>query len=826
MPNRAAVELVMDMRVKGVNDLAGATKSVKGLDKAVDDVSRKNKSGGPFSFLGAGASALMGPLGLVTAGVGALTGGLVVAAKAAIEEQVGMDRLNQTLQNSIPGWDGNTAAIDGYIDKTVALGFADDQLRDSLNFLVGQTKDLAEAQELQATAMDLARAKGISLEQATKAVAKVDQDSIAILKKLGIQVDENMTKEQALTAIREVSAGQAEKYANSAAGSMERVQNAFGDAIEDIGSVVLPKITEALGTVADIISSPEFKAGFETFVTLLSEGIGKALELVGGIIGRVAPMIGGLIDLFKDPGSETFKKALEGLPGPIAFVAEKLGDLVGKAGDFFRAVTSGDPQAVKDFFKDLPGPLGLIGEGLVSITEKAGQFLQLFDSPEKGGAYWNHYTDAMDTAELETNDFWANFKDKAKDAFTDLKEGFTLTQTEGMKFWQTLLHPATGQTPAEKVIANIRAGIVNGQREGGAFWQAVLHPATGQTPAEKFWANISWAINNAHTDGNKFWTAALNPATGQTPAEKFWQNLIVSIGNANRDGGNFWNTAMNPAVGQTPAEKFWQNLIVSIGNANRDGGNFWNTAMNPAVGQTPAEKFWENLVTSIGNANRDGGAFWHAVLNPAVENTTGQTFWGNLTEGIKKSQVEGDLFWKSVKDSLKESADKAYQVGKDIVAAIARGIADAAGEIARAAGKAVTDAIDAAKRAVGGGGTEPPPNRGGGGGGGGGGDNPPAGPPPPPPNPRTYPDRGRQHGGPVWPGRQYVVHPPEVFVPNQAGYIVPLGAGSGGLTIQNLTIHAGFGADGARIADELVDALQDRLGISTRIAHARLGGRR
>ena len=60
----------------------------------------------------------------------------------------------------MPGFDGNTEAIEKLISKRELLAFSDDELRNSSALLVTSTKDLKEAEDLQALAMDLARSRG------------------------------------------------------------------------------------------------------------------------------------------------------------------------------------------------------------------------------------------------------------------------------------------------------------------------------------------------------------------------------------------------------------------------------------------------------------------------------------------------------------------------------------------------------------------------------------------------------------------------------------------------------------------------------------------
>jgi hypothetical protein len=281
----AREELIIDVKADigdADKDLTKVKNKVDGLDDATQSAGKS--AGGFFGGIGGGVA----KLGLMATGIGAVVnvGGEMVgffkdAVGAAAEEQVGIDRLNQSLKNNVPGWDGNTAAIEDYIAKQEQLAFADDELRDSLNWLVTQTGDLTDAQNLQATAMDLARSKGIDLQTATKLVGKVDAENIGILKRYGITVDENATKEEALSAIRAAAGGQAEQYANSMQGSMDRVGNAFDNAKETIGGAIMTGIQPLLSGLANFVSGPEFM-GF----------IQGAMSTIGGIFSGIGTVIG------------------------------------------------------------------------------------------------------------------------------------------------------------------------------------------------------------------------------------------------------------------------------------------------------------------------------------------------------------------------------------------------------------------------------------------------------------------------------------------------------------------------------------------------------
>ncbi len=268
MPSTAALELLVSLK-----DNASS-----GLD-AIGE-----KGGGMGDLVKGGAIAAGGS-------ILALGGFLVAATKAASDEQVGMDRLGQTLTNNIPGWTGNENAVEGYVAKMENMAFADDDIRDSLNKLIPRTHDLTQAQNLQATAMDLARYKNIDLSTATDIVGKVYGGNTAILNRYGIAVDKGASATDALAQIQKVAGGQAQVYADSAAGGMERLQTAFGDALETVGHEILPAVTQALKGLADFISSPAFQAGFQAFADFLGNGLGKAMEFLQGAIQAIMPII-------------------------------------------------------------------------------------------------------------------------------------------------------------------------------------------------------------------------------------------------------------------------------------------------------------------------------------------------------------------------------------------------------------------------------------------------------------------------------------------------------------------------------------------------------
>jgi hypothetical protein len=169
------------------------------------------------------------------------------AIKAAQDEEAGIARLDAAIKANVSVRGDATTAIERQIKANEDLGFSDDATRDSLTGLVAATHDVNQALAIQNTAMDLARFKHISLEAASDALVKVEGGRFKLLASLGIQLQANATKEQALAAVQAVAAGQAADFANTTAGAGQAAAAAFQDAQEALGTALLPLLKEAAG---------------------------------------------------------------------------------------------------------------------------------------------------------------------------------------------------------------------------------------------------------------------------------------------------------------------------------------------------------------------------------------------------------------------------------------------------------------------------------------------------------------------------------------------------------------------------------------------------
>ena len=220
-------------------------------------------------------SGMLGPMALATgAGVALAEGAKQVgeflgqAAAASAKEKVEIAKLGAALHANVPYWNDNTAAIEEAIKKREDLAFSDDDLRDSLAQLVMVTHDVNSAMRGQSVAMDLARAKGMSLHDASVLVGKVMGGNVGILKRYGIAIGDIKDPVEALAALQKVVAGQAVAYAETQIGTMDRLQIKMADINESIGDH-LQKPMAQTSTIALDVFVPAIEQAADALGTLL-----------------------------------------------------------------------------------------------------------------------------------------------------------------------------------------------------------------------------------------------------------------------------------------------------------------------------------------------------------------------------------------------------------------------------------------------------------------------------------------------------------------------------------------------------------------------------
>lgn len=164
---------------------------------------------------------------------------LAEAARAAMDEEAQINRLTAALKANVPGWDGNIEAVEKQINAYKRLAFSDEEMRDGLTKIIPVVGDVSQSFRVMRVAMDLARLKGISLEDASTTLVKAFAGQMRGLKDLGIELKSTASDAQILTEVERRAAGQAEAFAESHEGMAKRVGDAWNDMQEDIGKSLL-----------------------------------------------------------------------------------------------------------------------------------------------------------------------------------------------------------------------------------------------------------------------------------------------------------------------------------------------------------------------------------------------------------------------------------------------------------------------------------------------------------------------------------------------------------------------------------------------------------
>jgi hypothetical protein len=263
------------LKLSILGDIAQLTKSLTSGSNDVQSFGNKitdfgKKAGLAFAAAGAAAALYAGKF-------------LVEATKNAAEDEKAQRNLALTLENTTGATRKQIAAVEDYITKTaLAFGVTDDKLRPAFERLTRSTQDTQKSQELLNLAVSISAATSKPLETITAALAKAYDGNAASLGRLGLGVDSNILKSKnfdAITsALRENFAGFAEQEANTFEGKLRRLQIAFDEGKETVGSYVLDAITPLVTIIVNKVIP---------LVENLSANLGKTLGPAFNSISKI-----------------------------------------------------------------------------------------------------------------------------------------------------------------------------------------------------------------------------------------------------------------------------------------------------------------------------------------------------------------------------------------------------------------------------------------------------------------------------------------------------------------------------------------------------------
>ena len=195
--------------------------------------------------------------------IGASVGILADFSRAAAEDAAGQARLQQAIENTGKSYDQYSDSVDKAIKKGQDKAFSDDATREALVRLTTVTGDAGKSLDQLGLVMDFARARGISLADSASVIAKVMGGNVGILQRYGIAIEDGATATEALALIQARSAGQADVYASSQLGQLDKMRDKWAELAESIGAntgelqqflLLLPGLSSAGTAISGIIA--------------------------------------------------------------------------------------------------------------------------------------------------------------------------------------------------------------------------------------------------------------------------------------------------------------------------------------------------------------------------------------------------------------------------------------------------------------------------------------------------------------------------------------------------------------------------------------------
>lgn len=224
------------------------------------------------------------PAAAAVAGLGAAAFG---AAKAAIDDQKSQALLAAQLQATTKATEAQIKANEDFVSGlALSSGIADDELRPSLSKVARSTRDLTKAQKLLRISVDVSRGSGKSLSQVTDALARAYGGNVKALARLDPSLKQFITKtttaDEAVEMLAKNFKGNANKYAETFAGRIDRLKVAVGEATESFGYALLPALERIVGFITNRVLPYVDKL----VKALEEQGLSGAIKTAGRDIGN------------------------------------------------------------------------------------------------------------------------------------------------------------------------------------------------------------------------------------------------------------------------------------------------------------------------------------------------------------------------------------------------------------------------------------------------------------------------------------------------------------------------------------------------------------
>lgn len=503
-------------------------------------------------FLGMSKGTMAGVAGLTILAVGVAEvatklgelGG--AAIKAALDEEASKTRLAQSLKENATDWSGNTDAIEANILSMDQNGFSADTLRQGLAQLVQTTHSVATGFKGLQLAEDIARGRGISLNEATMLVAKTYAGNYTrAIKAAGLSLEGITTKEQALALLQRTFAGQAAAYALTTQGQMDALNNSLHDTEVSVGEHLTPAMqrevqfvrTDMVPTFNDLLDKFNAIADLALNKTTPEEALGWLNDIpaaIRGLIPGLDAAMGNLTDKVNQDAISAFSRseradaAIAGLgvdmtttfAGSLNLATVFDSATKDLAGEIRKA-----PSVINSAMDDLMAAFNDPLAGLRTLAQIQGALTSqsLADGLKSGDSYLQNVAEQTQQKLLDEwksltgNDYQAG--DDAQKAYADALAKLKQTAPAAINsasgdINNALKHTISGARPGiDQAVAQLTTGLAQDIRDSKSKvasamddlkW-AMLHPLAGAKALARIQGDLtSKALGDALQSGNPY----------------------------------------------------------------------------------------------------------------------------------------------------------------------------------------------------------------------------------------------------------------------------------------------------------------------------------
>ena len=264
----------------------------------------------------------MAGIGLAAAGAkfAAFTKDAVSAAMTAEQE---WNKFGNAVNNSGGNWEQQSAEIKSWVkDYSNSMGRAVGDTRAALTTFMNMGMSLQDSQNAMKATSNMAAQLGMSQEEAAGQLQKAFMGNGRAIKQLGLDIknykDETtgaIDKQKLMNDILARTNGAADKYANSTAGKMQRVQNQIAALKTEFGSFVVDALSPFIPVAENLLKFLNSMPGPVKSTTFAIVALGGGFALLAGPIMTAVGALKTFLGVFGKLGSTTSKMPTGGGAG-------------------------------------------------------------------------------------------------------------------------------------------------------------------------------------------------------------------------------------------------------------------------------------------------------------------------------------------------------------------------------------------------------------------------------------------------------------------------------------------------------------------------------